>query len=299
MSDYQIILSYSKEDKKLADKFLSDILLMSFGLNANNIFHEGIGFDGFDDSIRSTQAYRKLVSEAKLFIALVTPNYLNNPSCLMDLGAAWGQFGTLVDKSNSNPVVCMVPDKQVPSLDGWFAGSQAFPLGTYKGLVALYKKLSVKLGISSDESRRGEKINEFAAYFKGGPAKEFEAMVGQKGDGLSDPLEEHAQRIGYYRITETGPKSQDSYMSHVGFENDSQSDAKILFSNFYNINKYNVTELVVGHVKSNHIYIPLQKVQKLKFKGSGIILEDGTFEIFFSVIMGNEIENNYAEFRKQ
>jgi TIR domain. len=84
-----IFISHSSKDKLLIDKFVEKILILGLGLSNSNIFctsTEGFGIRTGEDF---RAAIRKNISESKITILIISPNYKKSEICLNEMGAAW------------------------------------------------------------------------------------------------------------------------------------------------------------------------------------------------------------------
>ena len=83
----KIFISHSEKDKELV-KMLEELLMLGIGFTREQIFctsDPGCLETGraYSDEIKNE------MKEAKLVIAVITDNYLNSKSCVMELGAGW------------------------------------------------------------------------------------------------------------------------------------------------------------------------------------------------------------------
>lgn len=84
-----IFISHSSKDKILIDKFVEKILILGLNLSKDDIFctsTEGFGIKTGDDF---RNAIKENISNAKITLLLISPNYKKSEICLNEMGAAW------------------------------------------------------------------------------------------------------------------------------------------------------------------------------------------------------------------
>lgn len=86
----RLFISHASSDESLAD-VIADLLRLGTGLSHEKILCtslEGMGIpNGTDDYVGFLRAE---IEQAKLVLPLITPQFLESPMCLLELGAAWG-----------------------------------------------------------------------------------------------------------------------------------------------------------------------------------------------------------------
>lgn len=89
MQSGDIFISHSSKDKMLVDHFVEKILNLGIGLSSDDIFctsTEGFGIKTGDDF---RQVIKNNISNSKITILIISPNYKASEVCLNEMGAAW------------------------------------------------------------------------------------------------------------------------------------------------------------------------------------------------------------------
>ena len=85
----KIFISHSTKDKTIVESFVAKILLLGIGLSEDNVFcssSEGM-------NIKSGEDWRGRIkdelTQAKIILLMISPNYKDSEICLNEMGAAW------------------------------------------------------------------------------------------------------------------------------------------------------------------------------------------------------------------
>ncbi|MCC7213022.1 MAG: toll/interleukin-1 receptor domain-containing protein [Candidatus Brocadia sp.] len=162
MSSKAIFISHAVANKELADK-LVDLLETGIGISDSNIFCssvEGIGIpsgNNFSDFIRTQ------ISNSKVAILLLTPEYFKSIFCLCELGASW--------ILSHNIIPLLVPPSEYSDVTAVLAGVQVRKINKKPDLNEMQRELITALNIRGKEfvrweGQRDKFLNELTVYLK-------------------------------------------------------------------------------------------------------------------------------------
>ena len=84
----EIFISHAKENKEIADK-LVDLLETGVGVHSDDIFCSSLEGMGIPSGANFIAFIKEQISEPKLVILLLTPQYFASEFCLCEMGASW------------------------------------------------------------------------------------------------------------------------------------------------------------------------------------------------------------------
>lgn len=146
-----IFISHSTQNKDLTEQMI-ELLQSGMGIGRERIFCTSLNgaLSTGEDFVRTIKENMK---ECEMVIALVTPEYLKSPFCLMELGAAWIQ-GTFLCPILSEGV-------DYTDLDGTpLKGMQMRKLTNEDDLFAVYDEMVVRKMIVADTKRFNRKVRD-------------------------------------------------------------------------------------------------------------------------------------------
>lgn len=88
MPSKAIFISHAVANKELADKFV-DLLETGIGISDSDIFCSSLEGLGIPSGTNFIDFIHKQISDPKVVILLLTPEYFNSSFCLCELGASW------------------------------------------------------------------------------------------------------------------------------------------------------------------------------------------------------------------
>ncbi|MDB5389761.1 MAG: putative cytosolic protein [Planctomycetaceae bacterium] len=101
---YQVFISHAT-----ADKWLATVLCEKIEATGANTFRDDRDIDGGDDI---PERIRLEIRRSREFVVLLTPNSINRPWVLLEVGAAWG-WGKLI---RITPILCHAEVDTIPAM---------------------------------------------------------------------------------------------------------------------------------------------------------------------------------------
>jgi len=90
-----VFVSHAHKDRRLAEHF-TKLLTEGIGLDeSENIFCSSLPRMGAQSGDEEVTTLRERLTSAKVFIALVTTNYLGSPDCNAEMGYIWAKRKSL------------------------------------------------------------------------------------------------------------------------------------------------------------------------------------------------------------
>lgn len=161
----KIFISHSSNDKKIAESFVDNILLLGMNLTTNDVFctsSEGMG-------IKSGEEWRNRIRDeitgADIILLMITPNYKASEICLNEMGAAWITDAVviplIIGEITYQSAGVIAEPKQIEKLDEY-------------GLSRLCETIkenfpNLKFNVSVWESKRRKFIKELSEYLELNP----------------------------------------------------------------------------------------------------------------------------------
>jgi hypothetical protein len=124
----RIFVSHASNDKPLVEFFVEQILRLGLEVPSDDIFCtslEGMDIKNGEDFRRAIQS---AISNAKIILLILTPNYKASEVCLNEMGAAWASSRCVVplavEPVTYKSVGVLMEPLQIPGLSDGFALSK-------------------------------------------------------------------------------------------------------------------------------------------------------------------------------
>ena len=86
----KIFISYCTKNKELAEAFI-EFLQLGMGIAKQDIFCTAY-LEMLETGGKFSEKIRQQLQNCEAFVSLITEEYLKSAFCLVEMGAAWGQF---------------------------------------------------------------------------------------------------------------------------------------------------------------------------------------------------------------
>lgn len=162
MTSKDIFISHSASNKILADK-LVDLLVIGIGVSDSDIFCSSLEGLGIPSGTNFIDFIHRQISNPKVVILLLTPEYYNSSFCLCELGASW--------ILSHNIIPLLVPPLEYPDVKAVLTGVQVHKIEQKSELNEMQNELISTLKIKGKpfarwEVKRDRFIEEISDYLK-------------------------------------------------------------------------------------------------------------------------------------
>lgn len=147
MPSKAIFISHAVANKELADK-LVDLLETGIGISDSDIFCSSLEGLGIPSGTNFVDFIHKQISEPKVVILLLTPEYYNSSFCLCELGASW------ILSHNITPL--LVPPLEYSDVKAVLTGIQVHKIDRKSDLNEMQNELTSALKIRGKSFARWE-----------------------------------------------------------------------------------------------------------------------------------------------
>ncbi len=177
----KIFISHTSADNDLVDNFVKNILRIGAGLSDKNIFYASSLTTGVPSGSNLMEVLRNEAKNSPLVIAVITPEYLKRPICMMEFGAAW---------ANGVLFPFLAPGFKIPKTEYFLQGMVIRPIDNRNALNELSEKIR-KMGMCHDLTANTfySGVQDFVSYIN-------------KNDFLSMPSGDNKDNMGAREISQ-------------------------------------------------------------------------------------------------
>lgn len=147
MPSKPIFISHAVSNKDLADK-LVDLLETGIGISDSDIFCSSLEGLGIPSGTNFVDFIRTQISQPKVVIMLLTPEYFNSEFCLCELGASWILSHKIIP--------LLVPPLEYSDIKAVLKGVQVLKIENKSDLNVMQGELTVSLNIKGKSFARWE-----------------------------------------------------------------------------------------------------------------------------------------------
>lgn len=152
----KIFISHTSADNDLVDSFVKNILRIGAGLSDKNIFYASSLTTGVPSGSNLMEVLRNEAKNSPLVIAVITPEYLKRPICMMEFGAAW-----------ANGVISpfLAPGFKIPKTEYFLQGMVIRPIDDRSALNELSEKIrKMGMGYNLTANTFDSGVQDFLSY---------------------------------------------------------------------------------------------------------------------------------------
>ncbi len=147
-----IFISHSSNDVALVDG-LVQLLEGGVGIRSDQIFCSSLEEQGIPPGVDFKSFIKEKLGEAKVVIAVISPQYYASAFCMCELGATWAM--------TKNFIPLLVPPVTYSDLRGSLFGSQALPIHDDKKLDAMHSIIVPLAGNAEKVARWNSRKAQF------------------------------------------------------------------------------------------------------------------------------------------